>query len=385
MLKLKKSTLAIGAAVALIGVAAIVLLVSNSGKPSENNTENATKSSGAKPTLAVTTVHAKTDELADKLTANGNVAAWQETIVGAEVNGLKLIEVRVNVGDVVKKGQVLARFASDMMDAEVAQQKAQLSEIEAALAEAQANANRARNLRGSGAISGQQFDQFITAEKSAQARVAAALAVGNSTQIKSRHTQVLAPDDGVISARNATVGAIAQMGQELFRMIRHNRLEWRAEVTSGDLPRVIVGQRVTLFMPSGATLSGKVRVVAPTVDAQTRNALAYVDLPVASSSANGARAGMFAKGEFDLGKSAALTIPQQALVIRDSFNYVFALAADSRVTQIKIKVGRRSGDRVEVLEGLKADTRIVASGAGFLNDGDLVKVTDTPVAAALGK
>ena len=385
MLKLKKSTLAIGAAVALIGVAAIVLLVSNSGKPSENNTENATKSSGAKPTLAVTTVHAKTDELADKLTANGNVAAWQETIVGAEVNGLKLIEVRVNVGDVVKKGQVLARFASDMMDAEVAQQKAQLSEIEAALAEAQANANRARNLRGSGAISGQQFDQFITAEKSAQARVAAALAVGNSTQIKSRHTQVLAPDDGVISARNATVGAIAQMGQELFRMIRHNRLEWRAEVTSGDLPRVIVGQRVTLFMPSGATLSGKVRMVAPTVDAQTRNALVYVDLPVASSSANGARAGMFAKGEFDLGKSAALTIPQQALVIRDSFNYVFALAADSRVTQIKIKVGRRSGDRVEVLEGLKADTRIVASGAGFLNDGDLVKVTDTPVAAALGK
>ena len=385
MLKLKKSTLAIGAAVALIGVAAIVLLVSNSGKPSENNTENATKSSGAKPTLAVTTVHAKTDELADKLTANGNVTAWQETIVGAEVNGLKLIEVRVNVGDVVKKGQVLARFASDMMDAEVAQQKAQLSEIEAALAEAQANANRARNLRGSGAISGQQFDQYITAEKSAQARVAAALAVGNSTQIKSRHTQVLAPDDGVISARNATVGAIAQMGQELFRMIRHNRLEWRAEVTSGDLPRVIVGQRVTLFMPSGATLSGKVRMVAPTVDAQTRNALVYVDLPVASSSANGARAGMFAKGEFDLGKSAALTIPQQALVIRDGFNYVFALAADSRVTQIKIKVGRRSGDRVEVLEGLKPDTRIVASGAGFLNDGDLVKVTDTPVAAALGK
>ena len=385
MLKLKKSTLAIAGAVAVIGVAAIVLLVSNSGKNPENNTANATATVGAKPTLAVTTVHAKTDELADKLTANGNVAAWQETIVGAEVNGLKLIEVRVNVGDMVKKGQVLARFATDMMDAEVAQQKAQLSEIEAALAEAQANANRARNLRGSGAISGQQFDQYITAEKSAQARVAAALAVGNSTQIKSRHTQVLAPDDGVISARNATVGAIAQMGQELFRMIRHNRLEWRAEVTSGDLPRVIVGQSVTLFMPSGATLSGKVRMVAPTVDAQTRNALVYVDLPVASSSANGARAGMFAKGEFDLGKSTALTIPQQALVIRDGFNYVFALAADSRVTQIKIKVGRRSGDRVEVLEGLKADTSIVASGAGFLNDGDLVKVADTPVATAVGK
>lgn len=82
---------------------------------------------------------------------------------------------------------------------------------------------------------------------------------------------------------------------------------------------------------------------------------------------------MFAKGEFNLGMSGALTVPQQAVVVRDGFSYVFRLNADSRVSQLKVQAGRRLGDRVEVLDGLTPDTVLVVSGAGFLNDGDLVK------------
>ena len=113
----------------------------------------------AKPSLTVTTTRATQSDWPIRLSANGNIAPWQEAIVGAEASGLRLSEVRVNVGDVVKRGQTLARFAPDTMRAELAQQTASVAEAEAALAEAEANATRARTLQDSGAMSTQQINQ----------------------------------------------------------------------------------------------------------------------------------------------------------------------------------------------------------------------------------
>lgn len=331
----------------------------------------------AKPALTVTTVKPQAGELAIRLAANGNIAAWQETIIGAEVNGLRLIEVGTNVGDWVKRGQVIAVFAAETVEAELAQQKAMVAEAEAAFAEADANATRARNLSASGALAKQQIEQYFTAAKTAEARLASARAAVNNAQVRLSNTRVTAPDDGVISARAATMGAVAQPGQELFRMIRNNRLEWRAEITAADLVKVKAGQRTALTLPGGGTVAGRVRMLAPTIDPQTRNALVYVDLERGSE----ARAGMYAKGEFDLGKTAALTVPQQAVVVRDGFSYVFTVGKENRVTQLKVKTGRRTAERVEILEGLKAEMPIVAAGAGFLNEGDVVAVAASPTPA----
>jgi RND family efflux transporter MFP subunit len=193
--------------------------------------------------------------------------------------------------------------------------------------------------------------------------------------LRLKYTQVLAPDAGVISARTATVGAVVGNGTELFRLIRQGRLEWRAEVTAAELGRLVVGTRVSITAGSGAPLQGRVRMVAPTVDPQTRTGLVYVDLTTSPQGKAGAvKPGMFARGEFELGNSQALTVPQQAVVVRDGFSYAFRLNADQRVSQVKLTTGRRVGERVEVLEGISPDAVLVASGAGFLNDGDLVKV-----------
>ena len=337
----------------------------------------------AKAALTVTATRPAAANLAIKLSANGNIAAWQETIVGAEVNGLRLTDVRVNVGDIVKRGQVLATFSPEMINAELAQQRASVAEAEASLAEANANAERARTLEASGALSAQQINQYVTAAKTAEARLAAARAVALSAQIKLKNTRVLAPDDGVISARAATVGTIVQAGQEMFRLIRNNRLEWRAELTSTELDKITIGQQVNVTTPAGASVAGRVRAVAPTVDAQTRQALVYVDLINEKKDANfsahfPAKAGMYAKGEFALGQSSALTVPSQAVVVRDGFSYVFEIKADNRVGQRKVVVGRRTADRTEIISGVNAQTSIVAGGAGFLNDGDLVAVNSTP-------
>lgn len=328
----------------------------------------------ARPALTVTVTKPGSQRWPVALTANGSIAPWQEIIVGSEISGLRLTDVLVNVGDRVKRGQLLARLSAETVQADLAQIRASLAETEALLAEASANAERARKLESGGAISAQQIAQYLTAEQTARARVAAQRARLRSEEVRLGNTRVVAPDDGIISTRPATIGAVVQPGAELFRLIRDGRLEWRAEVNGADLPSVHPGQAVRLDGPDGGSIAGKVRIVAPTIDPRSRLGIVYVDLP----RPQGARAGMFARGEIELGASMASTVPQSALVVRDGFSYVFRVGDDSRVVQQKVETGRRLGSEVEVLAGLDGDTTIVASGVGFLVDGDHVRVVEAP-------
>jgi HlyD family secretion protein len=324
----------------------------------------------AKPSLTVTMTQARSEDWPQVLNANGSITAWQEASVGAEVGGLRIAELLVNVGDTVRHRQVLARLAAASVEVELAQLRASIAEAEATLADAHANAERARQLERTGAISAQQIDQLLTAERTAIARLDVARARLRAEQIRLDNTSVLAPDDGIISARAGMIGAVVQPGQELFRLIRKGRLEWRAEVIASELTRIKPGQRVEIEAANGAKIVGTVRVVAPTVDAQTRTAIVYVDLPSGTT----AKAGMFARGEFSLGTGTAVTLPQAALSRRDGFDYVFLLQPDARVRAFKIELGRRRDDRIEVVTPLPADARVIAGGVGFLNDGDLVRV-----------
>jgi HlyD family secretion protein len=321
---------------------------------------------------AALTVQATTPQKADwplKLAAAGSVAAWQEVVIGSEASGLRLTEVLAGVGDRVKRGQLLARLSSETLAADLAQSRAALAEGEALLAEATANADRARMLSSSGAMSQQQSIQMLTAERTAQARLASLRAKVKADEVRLAQTRILAPDDGVISARWATPGAMAQPGQELFRLIRRERLEWRAEVPAADLARLKPGVAVAVTTPAGQPVKGTVRMVGPVVDAQTRNGLVYVDLAPGSE----LKPGMFVRGEFAFGSAGALSLPQTAVLLRDGFSYVHRLV-DGRVSLTKVGVGRRVGDRIEITSGLTPDARVVASGGAFLADGDTVKV-----------
>ena len=341
--------------------------------------DNSKPPAPAKPSLTVTVTTPQTASLSQKITANGNLTAWQEAIVGAEANGLKITEVRVNVGDRVQRGDVLAVLQADTLRAELAQAEAALAEATAGAQEAKAQSDRARSLQQQGFFSNAQLSQTLAADASAQARVQSARAMVQLQTVRLAQTQVRAPDAGVISARQATVGSVVGAGTELFRLIRQGRIEWRAEVTAAEIGRIQVGAPVQVKAASGQLLQGKVRMVAPSVDAQTRNAIVYVDLPAATGSA---RAGMYAQGEIALGQSQALTVPQSAVVVRDGFSYVYTVGADQKVSQLKVQTGRQSGDRVEVTSGLKADARVVASGGAFLNHGDTVRVVDAPAVQA---
>ena len=381
-----------GATATSIMAISIIMLGCSDNDTSRNDAAKAPQSgaragqaAAAKPALTVAAITPQRIDWPRVLTSNGNVAAWQEAVISTEVSNLRLTAVQVNVGDQVKKGQVLARIARDTVEAELSQAQASVAEAEAMLSEARANGDRARQYQKTGFLSAQQINQYLTAEKTAVARLNAARARLQTERLRLAQTVVRAPDDGVISARTATIGSLAQPGQELFRLIRGNRLEWRAEVSAADLARLKPGMTATLTSPDGKQVQGRVRMVAPTVDPQTLNGLVYVDLPQTASD-NGLRAGMFAQGVFELGRARAMSLPQSAVVLREGFSYVFQLdgaagAKQAQVSQVKVGIGQRRGDQIEIVGGIQPDARVVASGAGFLADGDTVQVLGVPAAS----
>lgn len=378
----RKTVLAFGV-VTVLGSAALLV------RAADDKTGAAGASAGApgpqavapgRPALTVSVTSAQRDAWPQTVAANGSIAAWQELAVGAELQGLRLVELRAQVGDHVRRGELLARLQSDTLAADLAASRASLQEAEALLDEAQANAERARQLLPGGAMSTQQGQQYLTGEATARARVATLKARLAADELRLAQTRILAPDDGVVSARPALLGGVVQPGQELLRLIRQGRLEWRAEVAAPDLARLKPGMPVRITPAGGSAVSGRLRMVAPTVDVATRNGLVYVDLPQPGP----ARAGMFARGEFELGRVDTLSLPQAAVVLRDGFAYVFKVDKDRKVQQVKVTVGRRVGDRVEITAGLDAQAQVVAQGAAFLADGDSVHVVAAPQAGTTG-
>jgi RND family efflux transporter MFP subunit len=350
-----------GAAIVLALI--LLVVVTRGGKKTEE------AAAGPQPSLSVNVETPLPMRMSQRISANGNIEAWQEAVIGANVSGLILAEVKVNVGDVVKKGQVLATFSSQTVAADLEQTRARAAEAEASALEAEANAERAQKVADSGALSAQQLNQYITAAQTARARAKAQIAAERAQEVRLSDTRVVAPDDGVISSRTATVGAVPA-GNELFRLIRQGRLEWRAEVPAPQLALLKVGMPVRVDAGSGIMVAGKLRMVSPSVDPKTRNGIVYVDLPEPGA----ARAGMFAAGEIEVGMSDGLTLPQSAVMVRDGYSYVFRVGPDSKVQQTKVTLGRRTDERVEILIGLNPSDRVVVSGGGFLTDGDLVRV-----------
>jgi RND family efflux transporter MFP subunit len=320
----------------------------------------------APPALTVKRTFAVAEQWPQTLAA---IAAWQEVVIGAEIGGQRLSRLLVDVGDQVKKGQLLAQLSPGTLEAELNASQAALQEAEVNAAEAGRAADRARTLQGTEVLSAQTIDQALATGDTAQARLAAARARVQADTLRLAYTQVRAPDDGVISARPAVEGALVQEGAEIMRLQRQGLLEWRAELPGPELARVAPGQTVRIAPGGMQAIEGRVRKISPQIDPQSRTGIVYVDLEPAAP----VRAGLFARGELLLDQHTVLTLPEAAVLLRDGFSYVFRIEGD-KVRQQKVTLGSRRGHWVEIRQGLGVDTAVVESGVGFLADGVTVRV-----------
>jgi len=265
----------------------------------------------SRPALTVRTTSLREDKWARTLSANGSIVPWQEAVISAQVQGLRIAEVRVSIGDRVQQGEVLATLA---------------------------NIVRPSEAEGSPAVEG----------------------------------RIVAPDAGIISAANATVGSLSQPGVELFRLIRKGRLEWHADLTADELMLLHKGMTADIMLGEGRVLKGTVRAVSPSVNMQTRYGYALVTLP----DAEGIIAGAFARGIFDVsgGKRSLQSLPQAAVMQRGSKTFVLVVGQDNHVHERAVRVGERHGDRIQIKEGLQAGEPVVEAGGAFLTEGDVVQV-----------
>lgn len=302
--------------------------------------------------------------------ANGWLKPWHEAVIAAEIEGLRVTAVLVDVGSIVSKGQPLVRLADETVRAELRNQEAAVASARADLAKARANANRARKVQGSGVLSDEKINEYLIAEQTAVAGVESAEALLESQRIKLAKTTILAVDDGLITSRSAQLGAVVSSGTELFRMIRQERVEWQAEVSARYLPRLREGLTAMIVGPGGRRVKGTVRLVGPTVSTDTGRALAYVALPAEARPP----IGLYVTGQIELETTAALTVPETALVLRDGIAYVFTVDANRRASRVRVETGRRNGSEVEILSGLDRSTEVVTTGGAFLADKAFVRV-----------
>lgn len=328
--------------------------------------------------LTVAAVSPETQTWPQTLQASGALAAWQEIIVSPETGGLRIVELLVDVGARVKRGQLLARLADDSLRADLRKQEAAVAQARANLNQAESNMRRAKLVEGSGALSAQKIEEYQINEATARAALASALAELDSVRLKLSQTRIVAVDDGVVAAKSAVLGNVVNTGAELFRLVRQGRIEWRVELDARQVAAVRPGLHANVTLPSGQNVGGTVRQVAPTLSTSTGRAIAYVSLPGDSA----ARVGMFANGTLELDAKAASTLPQSAVVMRDGKSYVFVIGAGDKVAIRAVETGRRRGDRIEVLTGLATDVRVVASGGAFLSDGAQVTVVASDAAKA---
>jgi len=315
--------------------------------------------------------------------ASGGIFAWQTASISSESSGLRIVELLADVGSVVRKGQLLARLASDSLSADLRSQEANVAQARGKLAQADAEAERARRLKDNGTLSEQKVLDYQVSAQTARATLDAALATLDAQRITLAHTRIVAIDDGIVTARSASLGQVVTIGTELFQLMRQQRLEWRAEVTPRQIAQLRAGQLARVTLPDGKSVDARLRLVAPTLDANTRTGIAYFDLP-ATALATGAHPGVYVRGEIGTGTARATVLPSTAVTLRDGNSYVFEIGADARVAQRQVQTGRRAGDQVEVLGGVPAGSRVVNGGGSFLKDGDTVQVRDatTPAAAA---
>ncbi|SDN36041.1 efflux RND transporter periplasmic adaptor subunit [Ensifer sp. YR511] len=326
-----------------------------------------------KPALAVEVVSPVPIIWPKTIEAGGWIAPWSEALVSSDIDGAKIETIEADVGDVVRKGQVLATLSAEPLNVEKLRKLAAVDGAQARLEQAAANAERSRllSVRAPDAQSQKALQTAQIEEKIATASLAAERASLAAEQLNIDRTVILAPDDGVISSKSATLGALPAVGDELFRLIRHQRLEWRAEVPVGDLAKIEPQQQVKIDVMGEPPILGRVRSVSPVIDRATGRGVVNVALSSADL-----RSGAFATGKIHLETEEALALPHSAVVMRGGVGTVYAVVDGSKVKQISVTTGRQSDELIEITSPIDLHAQIVQTGGAFLFDGASVFVLD---------
>lgn len=356
---------------------------------------------------SIIVAHATKRDLVDRIIATGTIRPVDEIYVQPLVDGLSIDRLNVDIGDRVEANAVLAVLSSDSLlleksqleanrakaEASVTQTKAQVLEAQANLADALRQRDRAAKLGQSGSGSVSETEKTEAAAQVAQARLDAAkqtVTAGEADikvvdaqiediDLKLTRTGVKTPVAGIVSAKNAKVGAIASgAGNPLFTVIKDGAIELIADLSETDIMKVKPGQKAYLTVAGGARkIEGTVRLVSPTVDPSTRLGSVHVILPGDGP----ARSGMYASAEIIVEDTNALALPLSAVTAGREGSTTRRVEGDI-VKQVKIETGIEDSGFIEIVSGLAAGDKVVEKAGAFVRDGDRIRPVEAQTAAS---
>ncbi|KQW73351.1 hemolysin secretion protein D [Phenylobacterium sp. Root77] len=344
--------------------------------------KEAPKKDEAANARAVRVVRVENRAISGSLTASGSLIPREEAAVNPEVSGYRVSRVLVEEGAQVKAGQTLAQLDGVLINAQVEQQKALAAQAEAQAQQAEAEAGRVAGLDGQGVLSQEAIDQRRFQAKAARATANAQAAAYRDVQTRATKLAVTAPVSGVVLERTVRPGDLASAGgTPWFRIARDGQIELSADLSEDSLARVRVGQAATVTLPSGATAVGRVRIISPQINTQTKLGTVRILLPVR----NDIRAGGFGRAVFGDVAGQGLVVPETAIRYDADGASVMTIDAQNRVKRVNVQTGARGEGLVTLVRGPAAGTRVVQNAAAFLLDGDIVKPVEgaqaQPVAA----
>jgi len=295
-------------------------------------------------------------EVDETYPAEGVVEAVRQSTVAAQVPG-RIVELRVDAGKAVVKGQVLARIDEREAAQAVVAGEAQTARAEADLANSRVNYERTKRLVEQKFVSQAALDKALADYKSAQAQSEAARAGALQAGAAKSHTVITAPFSGIVAARFIELGEMAGPGRPIVTLYDPKDMRVVASIPQIRLSEVRTKATASVELPSlSQWVKGKAVTVLPSADARTHTTLVRVDLPEA---VKGAYPGMYARVHFATGRTTKLLIPARALVYRSEVAGAYVVGEKGEIQFRQLRLGEPAGaEGIEVLAGIARGERV---------------------------
>jgi HlyD family secretion protein len=321
------------------------------------------------PTVTVTSV--SVSAVPTTVSIVGTIAARYDIPIGVEGDGGLVNAIYVEAGDHVKKGQLLARLSTTVLEPQVASLAAALEQSRAEAELAEAEYHRAVAVGAAGALSTEETERRHSTAVTAAAKVKVAAAQLAEAQARVNRAQVRAPADGTILTRSVELGQTATPGgPALFRLAQGNEIELRGEVAEQDLPQLRLGQPAHVSLTGVAErFEGRVRLLGVVIDPQTRLGTVRIALQPNPN----LRPGAFARADVTISNAEHAVLPQTAVLTDEKGSYVLVVNAQNKIERRPVRLSGVVPNGVTIADGLGANDRVVATAGGFLQEGELVR------------
>lgn len=294
---------------------------------------------------------------------------WQAE-VAAKIDA-RLEKVLVQEGDVVKKGQVLARFEKIDSDADLIAARGAYQDAKANFEKAKLEYNRYKKLFEQGAVAEQSLDNYRFAFNNAQGKLQAAQGTLQGMQSRFDATELVSPADGVIYKRFYQEGYYAKAGTPVFAIADIKKLKILVNVPEGNIKDVAVGNTAEILISAypDKKLQGKITHIAPVTDLPSHTFLTEISV----ANPEGMKAGVYATVYLTgVPKENVLCIPPYALVMRDDQRTVYVVDDDGTVTRRVLQIGFYDDKYVEIISGVTEKDLIVVGGQNKIREGNKV-------------